>query len=98
MVVYSGVVFRYNAYTTSGKAIEGIQSMTQEVKRPAPGRLITLNEAAEVLGVCSATIRRRISDGTITGYRIKGSRAIRLRVSDVEDMVTEVPTVGTWPR
>jgi excisionase family DNA binding protein len=33
-------------------------------------RLVSLRDAAEVFGVSVKTIRRRIADGTVTGYRI----------------------------
>lgn len=33
-------------------------------------RLVSLRDAAEVFGVSVKTLRRRIADGTVTGYRI----------------------------
>lgn len=33
-------------------------------------RLVSLRDAADVFGVSVKTIRRRIADGTVTGYRI----------------------------
>jgi excisionase family DNA binding protein len=33
-------------------------------------RLVSLRDATEVFGVSVKTIRRRIADGTVTGYRI----------------------------
>lgn len=37
---------------------------------PSATRLVSLRDAAEVFGVSVKTIRRRIADGTVTGYRI----------------------------
>jgi excisionase family DNA binding protein len=40
-------------------------------------RLASINAAADYAGVSSKTIRRRISDGTIRGFKL-GSRTIRV--------------------
>lgn len=61
-------------------------------------QLVTLTVAAEHLGVNPMTLRRRIADGTLPGYRIAGSRSVRVDMADVEAMVTVIPTAGTWPR
>lgn len=37
---------------------------------PSATRLVSLRDAGEVFGVSVKTIRRRIADGTVTGYRI----------------------------
>ena len=49
--------------------------------------------AAEILGVTDRTIRTYIADGRLTAYRIRGSRAIRVRRSDVLALLEQVPTV-----
>jgi excisionase family DNA binding protein len=53
-----------------------------------------LDAAAERLGINPRTIRRRIADGTITGYRVAGTKTIRVAVDDVDDrLVQPIPTV-----
>lgn len=57
--------------------------------------LATLAEAANTYGVSVKTIRRRISDGTVTGYRV-GPRLIRVDLNELESALTiAIPTVGT---
>ena len=57
-------------------------------------RLATLAKAAEFAAVSPKTIRRRIADGTLTGYRI-GSRVIRIDLDEVETrLLRQIPTVG----
>lgn len=54
--------------------------------------LVSLAVAAESLGVSVKTLRRRISDGTVHGYRI--GRLIRVDLDEVRKaLVVEIPTV-----
>jgi len=46
-------------------------------------RLASLQQAAEYARVNPRTIRRRIEDGTFTGYRL-GTRLIRVDLSEVD--------------
>jgi excisionase family DNA binding protein len=39
---------------------------------------VTQQQAADHFGVTARTIRNKIAEGIITGYRIPGSRAIRV--------------------
>ncbi|MET4049917.1 excisionase family DNA binding protein [Rhodococcus sp. UYP5] len=39
---------------------------------------VNLEEAAQIWGVEVQTIRRRIADGTLTGYRLPKTRALRV--------------------
>jgi excisionase family DNA binding protein len=55
--------------------------------------LISVNEAAEIVGVTHFTIRRRIADGSLPGYRF-GPRTLRVRRSDVLAMLRPLATVG----
>lgn len=48
--------------------------------------LVSLGDAASMLGFHERTIRRAISAGQLTGYAF-GARAIRVRVSDLERWV-----------
>jgi len=48
---------------------------------------------AERLGVNPRTIRRRIADGTITGYRV-GARSIRVDPAEIDKkLLRPIPTV-----
>ena len=56
-----------------------------------PHRLETLASAAERHGVHPRTIRRRIADGTITGYR-SGPRLVRVDPDEVDQaLLTTIP-------
>lgn len=49
----------------------------------APGSFITIQQAADYLGVNARTVRYMIADGRLTAYSL-GPRVIRLRKSDVD--------------
>lgn len=51
---------------------------------------LTLSEAGDTLGVSTDTIRRRIADGTIAGYRI--ARRVKVRQDDLDKLVTRIPS------
>ncbi|MGX1762802.1 helix-turn-helix transcriptional regulator [Nocardia brasiliensis] len=50
-------------------------------------RYVSLAKAAEFTDSSVRTIRRRISDGTITGYRVPGCRAIRVDLNELEALM-----------
>jgi excisionase family DNA binding protein len=50
----------------------------------------TINEAAEFLNTSTKFIRRRIADGTLPAYRLRGSRLIRIRIADLEAPKTPI--------
>lgn len=53
--------------------------------------LVPLAEAAQEYGVSGKTLRRRIADGTIHGYRV--GRFIRVDMEDLrEHLVEEMPS------
>ncbi len=55
------------------------------VTAPAPARTFeTIAQSVERIGVCSRTIRRAISDGRLTGYRLNSGRLIRLIPAEVD--------------
>lgn len=57
-------------------------------------RLASLDEAAEFARCSRYTIRRRIADGTLTGYRT-GPRLIRVDLREVEARLLRViPTAS----
>ena len=55
--------------------------------------LLTIEGAADMLAVHPRTIRRYISSGDLPAYRI-GTRHIRVRTSDVDALLTPIPTAG----
>lgn len=60
----------------------------------APRRWADIDQVAEYLGTGSLTVRRRIADGTLRGYRL-GSRAIRLDLNEVDAAMRPIPTAST---
>ncbi|MGQ9408944.1 excisionase family DNA-binding protein [Mycobacterium sp. 1164985.4] len=46
-------------------------------------RYVSLNQAADYLGVTERTVRAMIADGRLTGYRM-GKRFIRLDLDEVD--------------
>ncbi len=63
------------------------------MRSSTPRRYATLDAAAERLGVSRKTIRRRISDGSLTGYRI-GGRLLRVDLDEVDALVRPIPAVA----
>lgn len=56
-------------------------------------RYVSIAEAADLVGASTKTIRRRIADGTLTGYRM-GPRLIRVDLSEIERVLAPIPTAG----
>ena len=54
----------------------------------------TIAEAAIRHRVSTKTIRRRIADGYLTGYRF-GPTLIRLRPDEMDAALRPIPTIGT---
>lgn len=63
-------------------------------KPQIPRRLAPLNGAADYAGVHPRTLRRRIADGSLTGYRM-GPRIIRVDLNEVDTLLTPIPAVET---
>lgn len=55
-------------------------------------RLVSQQQAAKYLGVTDRTVRNRISEGVITGFRIPGSRAIRVDLDEIDRLIKAIPT------
>ncbi len=51
-------------------------------------------DAAKRTGVSTKTIRRRIADGTLTGYRF-GPHLIRLDPAEVDALLRPIPSAGS---
>ena len=58
-------------------------------KNKSVRRLDSITVAAECAGVCTKTIRRWISDGRITGYRM-GPRLIRVDLDELAEMLQPI--------
>jgi excisionase family DNA binding protein len=56
-----------------------------------PRRFSSIDRAAQLASVSTKTIRRRIADGSITGYRF-GPRVIRVDLDEVESLFKPIPT------
>lgn len=54
-----------------------------------PSKLMTMADAAEFLAVSVDTVRRRVADGSIPGYRV--GRAIRVSADDVWTLAKPIP-------
>lgn len=59
-------------------------------------RLASIESAAEYAECSAKTIRRRISDGSLTGYRM-GKRLIRVDLNELDAMLRPIPTAGGHP-
>ena len=57
----------------------------------------SIAKAAHLADVSSRTIRRRIADGSITGYRF-GPRIIRVDLAEIESLFRPMPTAACWGR
>lgn len=56
-------------------------------------RYLTLSDAAGWLSLDEKTLRRWISQGRLTAYRV-GPKLIRLDADEIESMIRVVPTAG----
>ncbi|MFL6142994.1 MAG: helix-turn-helix domain-containing protein [Labedaea sp.] len=61
---------------------------------PKPRRLASLVVAAEVLDVCPRTVRRLIAAGDLPGYRVDGTRVVKVDLNDVEKLIRRIPAAG----
>jgi len=68
---------------------------TQRTSRPAGRRLASLADAAEYAACSRETIRRRISDGTLHGYRL-GKRLLRVDLNEIDKALRPIPTAENW--
>jgi excisionase family DNA binding protein len=53
-------------------------------------RLASIAGAADYAAVSTKTIRRRISDGSLTGYRM-GPRVIRVDLNELDGLLRPIP-------
>ncbi len=60
-------------------------------------RLAPLIDAAAYAGVHPRTLRRRIADGALTGYRM-GPRLIRVDLNELDELLRPIPAAGCGTR
>ncbi len=58
-----------------------------------PRSWLSQAEAAEYIGVTDRTIREYIARGVLPASRVRGSRLIRIRRADLDDLLAPIPTV-----
>lgn len=61
---------------------------------PAKTTYITLCDAAEMLSVDVKTVRKRIAQGELNGYRL-GGRVIRVAQDEVLALLKPIPSANT---
>jgi len=68
---------------------------TRGAAAPPPSRkLVSQAAAAAYIGCHVRTIRRRIADGSLTGYRM-GPRLIRVDLHELDAIMRPMPTAGS---
>lgn len=65
------------------------------MSNPTPRRNVSIGEAANYAGVSVRTVRRRIADGSLTGYRF-GARLIRIDLDELDAAMRPIPTGGSY--
>jgi excisionase family DNA binding protein len=65
-----------------------------QVSKKAPRRtLISIEQAAEILGCTDRSIRRWIAEGRLPAYRLV-NKLVRLDADDVYGLLRPIPTAG----
>lgn len=68
-------------------------SDSQRFQRPHTRHLVSLEHAAHYASCSTKTLRRRISDGSLTGYRM-GPRLVRVDLDELDAMLRPIPSGG----
>jgi excisionase family DNA binding protein len=71
-----------------------VNQIKQDVERALGRKLASVIEAGEMVGCSGRTIRRMVARGAITGYRLPGSRLLRVDLNELDAKLREVPTAG----
>lgn len=56
-------------------------------------KFVSIQDAADRAQVSTKFVRRRIADGTLTGYRV-GARIIRVDLDEFDALLRPIPTAG----
>lgn len=59
--------------------------------------LVSINQAAEYAACSTKTIRRYISAGRLTGYRM-GKRLIRVDLNELDELIKPIPSAAGGER
>lgn len=65
---------------------DGVQAQERRLRR--------LNLAAEYAGQSSRTLRRRIAEGTLTGYRLGNGRHVFVDLNEIDEELRPIPTLA----
>jgi len=80
--------------------IRQLQVSVEQMRRALPPALVSIPEAARALALSTATIRRRIKDGSLPSVRV--GRSVRIDLSMVrpmdEDQVARLAAEARHPR
>lgn len=57
-------------------------------------KYLSINDAAEELGVTERTIRNYIARGSLPASRIRGSRIVRIDRADLDSLLQPIPAAG----
>ena len=71
-----------------------VPGMPSKLAVPEHRRLTRQPEAAAYAGVCTRTIRRMISRGELTGYRL-GQRLILVDLNELDAALRPIPAVAS---
>lgn len=85
-----------NARSTAAAAREA-RRRSERVSSAVPvgqRKLATQQKAADHYDVTPRTVRNWISRGLITGYRLPGSRAVRVDLHEIDRVMGLIPTVA----
>jgi excisionase family DNA binding protein len=63
------------------------------VSNSTPNCWLSQSQAAERLGVTDRTVRAYVARGVLPAYRPRGSRLVRIRASDLDDLMRPIPAV-----
>jgi excisionase family DNA binding protein len=82
-----------NSWVTRRMEMKQYGRSAQSPARPSK-RLVDLADAAAYAACCRETIRRRIADGTLHGYRL-GKRLLRVDLNEIDAALREIPSAAT---
>lgn len=59
-----------------------------------PNAWLSQQQVADELGTTTRTVRAYIARGHLPAYRINGSRTVRIKRSDLEALLSPIPSAG----
>jgi excisionase family DNA binding protein len=73
--------------------LEGFSGMPSQLSSTKRRTLVSIEQAAELLGCTDRSIRRWITDGRLPAYRV-ANKLVRLDLDDVYALLRPIPTAG----